>query len=447
MNIVVIGTGYVGLPTAACLAECGNRVTCVDKDSEKIRLLSDGHVTIFEPDLESLVLSTCAAGTLRFTSSLLEVVGSAEIIFVAVGTPSLSNGEADLSQIYSVATELGEVITNDVVVVLKSTVPVGTTEIFRERLLSALQKRRQSYNVGVVFCPEFLKQGSAVEDTRKPDRIIIGSDSVYAQNLLREVLAPFQRNHDRTLVMSARSAEMTKYAANCMLATKISFMNEVSEICEKLGADVEDVRNGIGADPRIGYQFIYPGVGFGGSCFPKDLAALSHTCERVGVSADIINAVIKRNKLQKINFVHRIEERFSGNLEKRKIAIWGLAFKPNTDDLREAPSLHIVSELLRRGAQVSAFDPVANENFAKHFMKDGRIPEVLALCDDPYECLDAADCLLILTEWKLFRAPDFALISCKLKSPIIFDGRNIYDPRKVTHLGFEYWGIGRSAKG
>jgi UDPglucose 6-dehydrogenase len=439
MKVTIFGTGYVGLVTGTCLAEMGNHVLCVDVDAEKIARLERGEIPIYEPGLEPLVRRNHEAGRLAFTTDAKAAVAHGDTIFIAVGTPPDEDGSADLSYVLAVARSIGENATGYVVVVDKSTVPVGTADRVRAEIDAALKKRGVDIAFDVVSNPEFLKEGNAVDDCMKPDRILVGSRSARAIDLLKSLYAPFNRNRDRIVVMDERSAELTKYAANAMLATKISFMNEIANIAERVGADVEMVRHGIGSDPRIGYHFIYPGTGYGGSCFPKDVQALERTAHAHGYQARLLGAVEAVNRDQKRKLFELIVRHFDGRLGGRTIALWGLAFKPNTDDMREAPSRVLMEALWQAGAKVRAHDPQAgNEATRIYGQRDD-----LVLCGDPWEALDGADALAVVTEWKVFRSPDFGRIREALKVPVIFDGRNLYDPSMVESAGLAYYGVGR----
>src|SRR5690348_5812508 len=439
MKVTIFGTGYVGLVTGTCLAEMGNHVLCVDVDADKIARLERGEIPIFEPGLEPLVKRNHEAGRLAFTTDPKAAVAYGDTIFIAVGTPPDEDGSADLSYVLAVARSIGEHISGYVVVVDKSTVPVGTADRVRAEIDSALKKRGVENSFDVVSNPEFLKEGNAVDDCMKPDRILIGSSSARAIDLLKSLYAPFNRNHDRLVVMDERSAELTKYAANAMLATKISFMNEIANIAERVGADVEMVRHGIGSDPRIGYHFIYPGTGYGGSCFPKDVQALERTAHANGYGARLLGAVEAVNRDQKRKLFDLLSRHFDGDLRGKTVALWGLAFKPNTDDMREAPSRVLMEALWQAGAKVRAYDPQARREAARIYGQR----EDLVLCEDPAAALDGADALAVVTEWKVFRSPDFARIKAALKTPVIFDGRNLYDPATVESAGLAYYGIGR----
>ncbi|HLI16761.1 MAG TPA: UDP-glucose/GDP-mannose dehydrogenase family protein [Rhodanobacteraceae bacterium] len=439
MKLTIFGTGYVGLVTGTCLAEMGNDVLCMDVDADKIARLERGEIPIFEPGLDPLVKRNHEAGRLAFTTDAKAAVAHGDAIFIAVGTPPDEDGSADLSYVLAVARSIGEHLDRYAVIVDKSTVPVGTADRVRAEIVAALQKRGANVAFDVVSNPEFLKEGDAVNDCMKPDRIIVGASSPRAINVLKSLYAPFNRNHERIVVMDERSAELTKYAANAMLATKISFMNEIANIAEHVGADVEMVRHGIGADPRIGYHFIYPGTGYGGSCFPKDVQALERTAHANGYEARLLSAVEAVNRDQKRKLFDLIARHFDGKLRGKTIALWGLAFKPNTDDMREAPSRVLMESLWEAGAKVRAFDPQARGETARIYgTRDG-----LVLCGDPMAALQGADALAVATEWKMFRSPDFGSIKAMLKTPAIFDGRNLYDPAMVESEGIAYYGIGR----
>ena len=440
MNISIVGTGYVGLVTGTCFADVGNQVLCVDNNQEKIDRLKDGQIPIFEPGLERLVKSSVEEGRLEFTTEIKDAVEHAEIIFIAVGTPPDEDGSADLSHVLAVAKGIGQALDDYRLVVTKSTVPVGTAAKVRNAIQAELDKRGVDLQFGVASNPEFLKEGAAIADFMKPDRIVVGVDEDRAIDIMRNLYAPFNRNHERLIVMDIPSAELTKYAANAMLATKISFMNELSNLAELLDADIELVRQGIGSDPRIGYHFIYPGCGYGGSCFPKDVQALHRTAGQHGYAARILNAVEEVNQDQKSVLLNKIDKQIGADLKGKTFAIWGLAFKPNTDDMREAPSRVIIDGLISRGAKVKAYDPVANEE-AQHIYKDNSNVEML---DDLYAATDSVDALIIVTEWKTFRSPDFVKLKQQMNEAIIFDGRNIYDPNQLKDLGFRYHAIGRS---
>ncbi|KRE99515.1 UDP-glucose 6-dehydrogenase [Frateuria sp. Soil773] len=439
MKVTIFGTGYVGLVTGACLSEMGNHVVCVDVEAGKVERLKRGEMPIYEPGLEPIVRRNHAAGQLDFTTEATPAIAHGEVVFIAVGTPPDEDGSADLKYVLAVAKTIGQHLDRYTVVVNKSTVPVGTADRVREAIAAELAARGAAIGFDVVSNPEFLKEGDAVEDCLRPDRIVIGSSSERAVGLLRKLYAPFNRNHERTVVMDERSAELTKYAANAMLATKISFMNEIANIAERVGADVELVRQGIGSDPRIGYHFIYPGAGYGGSCFPKDVQALERTARSVGYEARLLGAVEAVNHDQKTKLYELIARHFGGELKGRTVALWGLAFKPNTDDMREASSRRLMEALWAAGAKVRAFDPEAREETRRIYGERAD----LVLCEHAYEALEGADVLAIVTEWKAFRSPDFARIRAALKEPAIFDGRNLYEPAAVEEAGLAYYGIGR----
>jgi UDPglucose 6-dehydrogenase len=441
MKVTVIGTGYVGLVTGACLADMGNHVLCLDVDASKIAMLQRGEIPIHEPGLEEIVARNAAAGRLQFTTDVPAAVLHGTIQIIGVGTPPDAQGAADLAFVLEAARNVGRHMTDYKLVVTKSTVPVGTADELRAVLQHELERRGEQIEFSVASNPEFLKEGAAVEDCMRPDRIIVGANDERALLLMRALYTPFMRNHDRMLVMDVRSAEFTKYAANAMLATRISFMNELAALAEQVGADIEMVRHGIGSDPRIGTHFLYPGTGYGGSCFPKDVKALIHAARSNGVDLGVLRAVEAANERQKHVLVRRVTTRFGERLEGLTFALWGLAFKPNTDDMREAPSLVIVNELLARGASVRAHDPVATSEAAKV------LPAVPALTftATAEQALDGAEALLIVTEWREYRTPDFEAIRAKLVRPVIFDGRNLYDPAYMRSLGFDYYPIGRAA--
>ncbi len=440
MKISIVGTGYVGLVTGTCFADVGNQVLCVDKDQTKIDLLLGGKIPIYEPGLERLVKANVEQERLRFTTDIADAVEHAEVMFIAVGTPPDEDGSADLSHVLAVAKAIGQNLSEYRVVVTKSTVPVGTAEKVRNAIQAELDARGLDLEFSVASNPEFLKEGAAIEDFMKPDRVVVGADDERAVELMRALYAPFNRNHERLIVMDIPSAELTKYAANAMLATKISFMNELSNLAERLDADIELVRQGIGSDPRIGYHFIYPGCGYGGSCFPKDVQALHRTAGQYGYDARILEAVEAVNQDQKSVLLNKIDAHMSADLQGKEFALWGLAFKPNTDDMREAPSRVIIDGLLARGAKIRAYDPVATEE-ASHLYADNN---AVRFCDDLYDAADGADALILVTEWKAFRSPDFDRLKACLNEPLIFDGRNIYDPVALAKIGFKYYGIGRS---
>ncbi|HEY8855960.1 MAG TPA: UDP-glucose/GDP-mannose dehydrogenase family protein [Rugosibacter sp.] len=439
MKITVIGSGYVGLVSGACLAEVGNDVLCLDVDANKIRILNEGGIPIYEPGLEAMVKRNKEAGRLRFTTDIPAAVAHGDIQFIAVGTPPDEDGSADLQYVLAAARNIGQHMTGYKVVVDKSTVPVGTADKVRAAIAETLAARSTVVDFSVVSNPEFLKEGAAIDDFMKPDRIVVGVSDDRAADMMRQLYAPFQRNHERLIVMDVRSAELTKYAANAMLATRISFMNELANLAEKLGADIELVRQGIGSDPRIGYHFLYPGCGYGGSCFPKDVQALVRTAHAAGQDLKVLQAVEDANEVQKHVLAQKIVKHFGEDLSGKKIALWGLAFKPNTDDMREAPSRVLIEELFKRGATVRAYDPVAIHETQRIYGTEPR----LEYAQNPMDALEDADMLAIVTEWKEFRAPDFASIKTKLKTPVIFDGRNLYDPAHVRAAGLTYFAIGR----
>lgn len=439
MQITVFGTGYVGLVQGTILAEVGHDVLCVDVDAGKVERLKAGHVPIFEPGLEDLVKKNHGAGRLNFTTDADEAVAHGRIQFIAVGTPPDEDGSADMKYVMAVASTIAEKMTEPKVIIDKSTVPVGTADKVRARVAEVLAARGSDLHFDVVSNPEFLKEGAAVADCMRPDRIVIGTTDPESEELLREVYAPFNRNHDKIIVMDPRSAELTKYAANCMLATKISFMNEMANLAERLGADIEAVRQGIGSDQRIGYHFIYPGAGYGGSCFPKDVKALIHAANEIGFEPKVLQAVEDRNDAQKEVIFSKISKHYGGDLKGKTFALWGLSFKPNTDDMREAASRVLMEALWEAGASVQAYDPEAMEETQRIYGdRDG-----LTLVGTKEAALKGADALVVLTEWQAFRAPDFDLIAGKLSAPVIFDGRNIYDPARMAKRGFAYYAIGR----
>ncbi len=440
MKVTVVGTGYVGLVSGTCLAEVGNDVLCLDVDPDKIRILQEGGIPIYEPGLLDMVRRNVAAGRLRFTTDVAESVAHGTLQFIAVGTPPDEDGSADLQYVTAAARNIGQHMNDFKVIVDKSTVPVGTADKVTATVADELAKRGSEQQFSVVSNPEFLKEGAAVDDFMRPDRIVIGADDERAVELMRALYAPFQRNHERLIVMDVRSAELTKYAANAMLATRISFMNELANLAEKLGADIEMVRQGIGSDPRIGYHFLYPGCGYGGSCFPKDVQALQRTARLDGgMELKVLNAVEDANDDQKRVLSAKVKAKFGDDLSGRKFAVWGLAFKPNTDDMREAPSRYLLADLFAAGATVTAYDPVAMHETQRIFGNEPR----LAYADSPTAALDGADALIIVTEWKEFRSPDFATIKQHLKTPTIFDGRNLYEPKLVRSFGIDYYAIGR----
>ena len=440
MKITVIGTGYVGLVSGACLAEVGNDVLCLDLDLEKIRVLEAGGIPIYEPGLQDMVQRNVAAGRLHFTTDVARAVRHGTIQFIAVGTPPDEDGSADMQYVLTAARSIGRLMTDYKVVVDKSTVPVGTADKVHEAIADELGQRGVQTPFAVVSNPEFLKEGVAVEDFMRPDRIIVGASDEHAISLMRALYAPFQRNRERLIVTDARSAELTKYAANAMLATRISFMNELANLAEKLGADIEMVRQGMGSDPRIGYHFLYPGCGYGGSCFPKDVKALIKTAAGAGdVDLKVLMAVEAANSAQKHVLGRKIKQRLGDDLTGRHFAVWGLAFKPNTDDMREAPSLELLTDLLAAGATVAAYDPAAMHEAQRVLGNEPRV----RYAQSPNDALEGADALVIVTEWKEFRSPDFELIKERLKQPLIVDGRNLYDPALVRGMGFDYLAIGR----
>ena len=439
MKITVIGTGYVGLVTGTCLAEVGNEVLCLDVDPNKIEILKSGGIPIYEPGLEDMVKRNVAAGRLSFTTDVEASVAFGQIQFIAVGTPPDEDGSADLQYVVAAARNIGRHMNEYKLVVDKSTVPVGTADKVKAALAEELARRGAEIEFDVASNPEFLKEGAAVEDFMKPDRIVIGTDSERATQLLRQLYAPFQRNRDRLTVMDVKSAELTKYAANAMLATRISFMNELALLAEKLGADIEQVRHGIGSDPRIGYHFLYAGCGYGGSCFPKDVQALRRTAQENGVPLRVLDAVEAANDAQKQILVDKLTARFGKNLSGKRFAMWGLAFKPNTDDMREAPSRTMLEALWALGASVSAYDPAAMEETRRIYGERAD----LTLVDSPMDALKGADALLIVTEWKVFRSPNFDTMKMLLKAPLVFDGRNLYEPAGMRAQGFEYFPVGR----
>jgi UDPglucose 6-dehydrogenase len=441
MRITIFGSGYVGLVSGACLADAGNDVVCVDIDPRKIDMLKAGEVPIHEPGLDAIVKRNFAAGRLRFTTDSKAGVEHGQFQLIAVGTPPDEDGSADLRHVLTVARTIGEHMAEYKVVVTKSTVPVGTADKVREAVAESLKARGAAVPYDTVANPEFLKEGAAIADFMKPDRVIVGTDSARATELMRTLYAPFTHNRDRMIVMDVRSAELTKYAANAMLATKISFMNELANVAEHCGADIEAVRIGIGADPRIGHAFIYPGVGYGGSCFPKDVKALKHSADELGYRTDILAAVEAVNDRQKEVLFNKIKAHFA-DLRGKTIALWGLAFKPNTDDMREAPSRVLMEALWSAGARVRAFDPVAMPECARLYA--GRA--ALTLCKTGLEAVDGADALAIVTEWREFRSPDFDYIKRALKTAVIFDGRNLYDPAHMARAGFSYYAIGRGKR-
>ncbi len=442
MKLSIIGTGYVGLVTGACLADVGNDVLCVDSDAAKIERLHAGALPIHEPGLEAIVARRVHDGRLRFSTSYAEAVAHAAVVMIAVGTPASEDGSADLSHVLACARELGRLIARDTLVVVKSTVPVGTNDQVRAAIGDALRQRGVAYPVATASNPEFLKEGFAVDDFMKPDRIVVGADDVHSAETLRALYAPFNRNRDRLIVMDVRSAEFTKYAANAMLAVRISFMNEMANLADRLGVDIEQVRHGIGADPRIGPHFLYAGVGYGGSCFPKDIKALAHTAQECAEPAELVNATRRVNERQKRVLFEKIHRFFNGQLAGKRIALWGLAFKANTDDMREASSLALIEALTGAGARVIAYDPVALANARGLLAGHG----LVEFADSARAACDGADALAVVTEWLEFRSPDFDWLARALKSRALFDGRNLYEPALVRAAGLTYFGIGRGAR-
>ena len=439
MKITVIGSGYVGLVSGACLAELGNNVVCVDVDERKIDILNNGGVPIYEPGLKELIEANIASGRLRFTADVAESVAHGLVQMIAVGTPSGEDGSADLQYVIAAARAIGRTMGEYKVIVNKSTVPVGTADKVKQAVREELNKRGVKTEFGVVSNPEFLKEGAAIDDFNRPDRIVVGAEDERTIKVMHDMYAPFQRNHERLMVMDIRSAELTKYAANAMLATRISFMNELANLAEKVGADIEHVRKGIGSDQRIGYHFLYAGCGYGGSCFPKDIRALQRTGEEYGLPLKILQAVEEVNHAQKNVLLQKITKRFGNDLKGKHFALWGLAFKPGTDDMRDATSRVVMEGLWARGATVTAYDPAAAKE-TRHIYGDRKD---LSYVDDPEDALQGADSLIIVTEWKAFKSPDFSIIKARLKTPIIFDGRNLFEPTSMAALGIEYYGIGR----
>ncbi|MBO6565575.1 MAG: UDP-glucose/GDP-mannose dehydrogenase family protein [Pseudomonadales bacterium] len=440
MKLAIVGTGYVGLVTGTCFAEMGNNVTCVDIDEAKLDDLRNGVIPIHEPGLNDLVASNYDAGRLTFSSDLATAMQDAEVIFIAVGTPPNEDGSADLSYVLSVAKSIGERLTHPIVVVDKSTVPVGTADKVREAIQVQLDERGEQIEFDVISNPEFLREGSAVKDFMYPDRIVVGTNSAKSERVMEELYGAFSKKQDRIQFVGIRDAEMIKYAANAMLATKISFMNEVALMCDEFGVDVENVRRGIGTDPRIGPSFIYPGCGYGGSCFPKDVRAMINMAENAGLTDTIFDAVERRNEKQQLVLVDKIVEKFGSDLSGKTFALWGLAFKPETDDIRGAPAITISQALCQRGAEVRAFDPQAIE-----ICQEALAGLNVSFMEDPYACTDGAEALVVVTEWRQFKQPDFRRLSKELVSKIIFDGRNIYNPERCADYGLEYVGIGRSS--
>lgn len=439
MKISVIGTGYVGLVSGVCFAQMGNSVTCVDIDKKKIENLKQGVIPIYEPGLEDMTLENYKNKTLSFTTDVSDAIKNSSITFIAVGTPMGEDGSADLQYVLAVAKSIGQSIDEYIVVVDKSTVPVGTADKVKTTIQAELDKRGVDIKFDVVSNPEFLKEGAAIQDFMHPDRVVIGADNEKAMNVMRELYAPFMKQHDRFIGMDIKSAEMTKYAANSMLATKISFMNEMSQICERVGADINQVRNGIGSDSRIGYSFIYPGCGYGGSCFPKDVQALAKTAQDFGYTPKILEAVEAVNYEQKYVISNKVISRFTENLDGKTFAIWGLSFKPETDDMREASSITIINELTRRGAKVVAYDPKARHEAETYYLKGN---DKVSYVESKYEALKDADAVILITEWQEFRSPDFDEMKKLLKNNIFFDGRNQFNKEKMTEYGFEYFQIG-----
>ncbi|HEU4625868.1 MAG TPA: UDP-glucose/GDP-mannose dehydrogenase family protein [Steroidobacteraceae bacterium] len=440
MRVTIFGSGYVGLVTGACLAEAGNHVVCVDVDAGKIERLNRGEVPIHEPGLDALIKRNAEAGRLEFTTDAAKGVAHGLFQIIAVGTPPDEDGSADLRYVLAAARTIATHMDRYAIVITKSTVPVGTADKVRKQIETTLQERNASYEFDVVSNPEFLKEGAAIQDFMKPDRVVIGTDNPRTTELMRALYEPFTRQHDRFIVMDIRSSELTKYAANAMLATKISFMNELANIAERVGADIEKVRVGIGSDPRIGYSFIYPGAGYGGSCFPKDVQALMRSARDVGHQPEILSAVESVNKRQKEKLFEKMRRHFGdAGLQGRTIALWGLAFKPNTDDMREAPSRTLIDLLSKVGAEIRAYDPVAGEEAKRLYGQQANFK----LCRNAYEAAEGADALAIVTEWQEFRSPDFERLKKLLKSPLIFDGRNLYDPGMVGRFGLTYYAIGR----
>ena len=446
MNLTVVGTGYVGLVSGTCFAEMGNQVTCVDVDAGKVEKLKNGIIPIYEPGLEPMVKSNHMEGRLQFSTSLPEAMATSNVYFIAVGTPPGEDGSADLTYVLAVATEIGENLNDYAVIVDKSTVPVGTADKVKAAIQAELDKRGVDVKFDVVSNPEFLKEGAAIEDFMKPDRIVVGVESEAAQKLMAELYAPFSRNHDKVMFMGVRDAELTKYAANAMLATRISFMNELANLAERMDVDIEQVRRGIGSDPRIGYSFIYPGCGYGGSCFPKDVQALVRMGDEYGFETEVLKSVESRNYAQKNRLFEKVTQKFGADLSGHHFGVWGLAFKPGTDDMREATSIVLIKALIEAGATVSAYDPVAQETakveFPAEFFESGK----LVFSQHQYDALQNASAMLLVTEWKPFRQPDFDAMKRLMKGSVIFDGRNQYEPAHAEEYGFEYYGIGRGQK-
>jgi UDPglucose 6-dehydrogenase len=440
MKISIVGTGYVGLVSGACFSEMGNTVTCVDIDAEKIAHLNKGVLPIYEPGLESIVVNNCKKGNLSFTTNLEKSLRNCEIVFIAVGTPMGEDGSADLTYVLTVAKEIGQTITKPIVVADKSTVPVGTADRVKEVIAAELKLRDVEIPFSVVSNPEFLKEGAAIADFMKPDRIVVGVDNEESEVLMRKLYRPFTVNHDRFISMDLHSAEMTKYAANAFLATKISFINEISNICERLGADINMVREGIGSDKRIGFEFIYPGCGYGGSCFPKDVQALVKMSKDVGYNSELVKAVNSVNVKQKLVLVDKVISVFGENLNGITLAVWGLSYKPETSDMRESPAITIINELTGRGAKIQAYDPQAMNDAENHYLKGN---SGVRYCSNKYEAIDQVDALLLITEWKEFRSPDFTELKSRMKSAVVFDGRNQYVNYQLDKIGFQYHLIGK----
>jgi UDPglucose 6-dehydrogenase len=440
LKITIIGSGYVGLVSGTCFSEMGNKVTCVDVDSTKISDLKNGIIPIYEPGLELMVQKNIEKKNLFFTTDVKSAIQNCKIVFIAVGTPMGDDGSADLQYVLEVAKSIGKTMQQRLVVVNKSTMPVGTADKVKETIQNELDNRGASIEFDVVSNPEFLKEGAAISDFMKPDRVVIGAESKYAIELMKQLYAPFCMSHERFIAMDVRSAEMTKYAANAMLATKISFMNEIANICEKVGADANQVRIGIGSDSRIGYSYIYPGIGYGGSCFPKDVKALKKIAESNNYEAKLISSVEEVNDAQKLVIANKVIHRFGEDLTGKLFGIWGLAFKPETDDMREAPSIYVINELVKRGAKIQAYDPKAIEEAQSFYLKDVKN---ISYVNSKYQALENADAMILLTEWKEFRSPDFDEIKSQLNSPIIFDGRNQYIAYEIEDKGFEYYRIGK----
>ena len=440
MNIAIVGSGYVGLVSGACFSDMGNTVTCVDSDKDKIDQLNKGIIPIYEPGLESIILNNCEKGNLSFTTSLEGALRDCEIVFIAVGTPMGEDGSADLQYVLAVAKEIGQLITDSIVVVNKSTVPVGTADRVKKTIATELSIREVEIPFSIVSNPEFLKEGAAISDFMKPDRIVVGVENKHSEALMRRLYRPFTVNHDRFISMDLRSAEMTKYAANAFLATKISFINEMSNISERLGADINMVREGIGSDKRIGFEFIYPGCGYGGSCFPKDVQALVKMSEEVGYNSELIKAVNTVNVKQKLVLVEKVISVFGENLTGVTLAVWGLSYKPETSDMRESPAITIVNELTGRGAKIQAYDPQAMKGAENHYLKGN---SRVTYCETKYKAIENVDALLLITEWKEFRSPDFTELKSRMKSAVVFDGRNQYVNYQLDKMGFDYYLIGK----